>query len=53
MLSKYITVTIRKAISLLATGVGISQNLSARRVVTSSVKPVNKRFGCPPPLYIH
>ena len=32
-----------------ATGVDISQDLSARRAIASFLKTANKRLGCPPP----
>ena len=51
MLSKYITVTIRKAISLLATGLGIFENMAARCAVAPSRKPISKRSA--PPLHIN
>ena len=46
MLSKYITVNIRKAISFLATRLGISQNMAVHRAA-SLVKPINKRSAPP------
>ena len=52
MLSKRITVNTRKAISFLATGFGISQNMAARCAVAPSGKPISKR-SAPPPLHIN
>ena len=52
MPNEYIDANVRKAISL-ATGVGISQDMTAFRVVAPSAKTVNKPLDHPPPLYNH
>ena len=44
MIGKYIKVNIRKAILLLATGMGISQDLTPRCTVASSLKTANKQL---------
>ncbi len=51
MKKKHIDTNIHKAISLL-TGVGIFQDLFARRAVASSCQPAHKSLGSPPTLYV-
>ncbi len=52
MKKKHIYTNIHKAIFRL-TGVGISQDLFARRAVASSCQSSNKSLGSPPPLYMY
>ena len=53
MPNRHIAVNIDKTISF-ATGMGITQDPVPRRPLASSLKPANKRLGCPPPpLYKH
>lgn len=53
MRNKRIDVKIRKAISFLTGVVGISQNLSARRALASSLRSANKPLGNPPPHFTY